>query len=73
MFGLLFSMGLYARFRDDPAPFRAAYDDLLATTGMADAASLAARFGIDVRAPAFWRGSLDLVAEDVARFEALIQ
>ena len=37
---------------------------------MADAAELAAGFGIDVRSPAFWRASLDLVRGDVDRFEA---
>ena len=47
-FGLLFGLGLYARYRDDPDGFRAGYDDLLSSTGLADAAELAARFGIDI-------------------------
>ena len=48
-FGLLFGLGLYARYTADPDGFRAGYDDLLSSTGLADAATLAARFGIDVR------------------------
>ena len=72
MFGHLFSLGLYARYQQDPDAFREAYDALLTATGMADAATLAGRFGIDIRTPAFWRGSLDLVCEDINRFEALI-
>ncbi len=59
-FGALFAIGLYARFRQEPATFRAAYDHLLASTGRADAAELAAPFGIDIRTPDFWRSSLDV-------------
>ena len=57
-FGLLFGIGLYARYVDDPEGFRSSYDDLLSTVGMADAATLAARFGFDVRDGEFWRRSL---------------
>jgi len=60
-FGLLFGIGLYARYRVDPEQFRSGYDDLLASTGLADAATLAARFGIDVRDGAFWTASLDVL------------
>jgi len=72
MFGLLFGLGLYARYQQDPAAFIASYDDLLASTGLADAATLAARFGADIRTPAFWRASLDLVRDDIAQFERLV-
>ncbi|MGI8588157.1 MAG: M3 family oligoendopeptidase [Chloroflexia bacterium] len=71
MFGLLFGLGLYARYQQDPAGFRTGYDDLLSSTGMADAATLAARFGIDTRTPDFWRSSLDVVRADIDRFESL--
>lgn len=72
MFGLLFGLGLYARYREDPTGFRAGYDDLLSQTGMADAATLAARFGFDIREESFWRDSLTVIAADIDRFEALI-
>jgi pepF/M3 family oligoendopeptidase len=71
MFGLLFGLGLYARYRRDPEGFKAGYDDLLASTGLADAADLAARMEIDIRTPEFWRSSLDTIRADVDRFEAL--
>lgn len=71
MFGLLFGLGLYARFEADPEGFKAGYDDLLSSTGLDDAAGLAARFGIDVRKPEFWRGSLDVIAQDIDQFVAL--
>ena len=60
-FGLLFGIGLYARYTADPERFRLGYDDLLSATGLADAAELAARFGIDVRDEAFWGDSLDVI------------
>lgn len=72
MFGLLFSLGLYARYKATPAAFLASYDDLLSATGMADAATLAARFGIDIHSADFWRSSLKLIAEDVTRFQDLV-
>lgn len=73
MFGLLFGLGLFAQYRENPAEFKKGYDDLLSSTGLADAATLAARFGIDVRTPEFWRASLDIVRKDIERFESLVQ
>ena len=72
MFGLLFGLGLYARYEADPAGFCTGYDTLLSSTGLADAATLAAGFGIDVRQPAFWRASLGVIRADIDRFEALV-
>ena len=72
LFGSLFSLGLYARYRRDPEAFRASYDDLLSSTGMADAATLAAGFGIDLRAPEFWQASLAMISADIDRFERLV-
>jgi pepF/M3 family oligoendopeptidase len=72
MFGLLFGLGLYARYQVDPETFGASYDDLLASTGLADAASLAARYGIDIRSKDFWQASLGVLGADIDRFEALV-
>jgi oligoendopeptidase F len=72
MFGLLFGLGLYARYQRDPDEFRKGYDDLLSSTGLADAATLAARFGFDIHTPDFWRGSLDIVRADIDHFDALV-
>jgi len=73
MFGLLFGLGLYARYRNDPAGFKTGYDDLLASTGLASAATLAERMEIDLRSPAFWRASLDTIRADIDRFENLVK
>ncbi len=72
MFGLLFGLGLYARYRADADRFKAGYDDLLSSTGLGDAQELAARFGIDVRSAEFWRGSLNVIKADIDRFEGLV-
>lgn len=72
MFGLLFGLGLYAQYRQNPDAFRSSYDDLLSSTGMDDAATLAARFGIDVRTPDFWRSSLAIIKQDIDRFDSLV-
>ncbi|HEX6383723.1 MAG TPA: M3 family oligoendopeptidase [Anaerolineae bacterium] len=71
-FGLLFGLGLYASYQADPEQFQAGYDELLASTGMGEAAELAARFGIDIRATDFWEASLDVLRADIDRLEALI-
>lgn len=72
MFGLLFGLGLYAQYQQDADAFKANYDDLLASTGSADAATLAARFGIDIRTREFWESSLDVIRQDIDEFEALV-
>lgn len=73
MFGLLFGLGLYARYTQEPEEFKQGYDDLLSSTGLADAAGLARRFGIDITTPAFWRSSLDVIRDQVDRFEELVR
>jgi oligoendopeptidase F len=70
-FGLLFGIGLYARYVDDPEQFRAGYDDLLSSVGMADAATLAAGFGFDVGARDFWTQSLAVLEGHIDDYEQL--
>lgn len=72
-FGLLFGLGLYRVFRDEPAGFQERYERLLASTGMAEAAVLGQRFGIDIEDVEFWRGSLSVFAERVADYETLVE
>ncbi|MFN8016664.1 MAG: M3 family oligoendopeptidase [Acidimicrobiales bacterium] len=69
-FGLLFGIGLYAEFQRDPERFRAGYDDLLSATGLGDAATLAARFGIDVADEGFWAASLEVLTDRIDEFTA---
>jgi oligoendopeptidase F len=68
LFGLLFGMGLYARYQQVPHGFVPRYERLLGSTGQADAAALAAGFGIDLRDGAFWRDSLDTIGGYVDQF-----
>jgi oligoendopeptidase F len=72
MFGLLFGLGLYARYQSDPESFKTGYDELLSSTGLADVATLAQRFGIEIRKPDFWRSSLDILRKDIDQFEQLV-
>jgi oligoendopeptidase F len=41
-FGMLFGLGLYAQYQDQPKAFPARFDELLSSTGMASAGELAA-------------------------------
>ena len=70
-FGLLFGLGLYARYLEDAERFRRGYDHLLSSTGLDDAAGLAASFGIDVRQEEFWRSSLDVLERRIDHFVGL--
>lgn len=67
-FGLLFATGLYAIYQQRGASFVKDYMDLLASTGEAPAAEIAARFGIDIRKKAFWEGSLKIIEKRVERY-----
>jgi oligoendopeptidase F len=73
MFGMLFGLGLYAEYETHPEGFVERYNKLLSRTGMADAATLAADFGIDLRSKAFWQASLAQIGRDVDRFCALAE
>ena len=67
-----FGLGLYARYRKAPIAFRDDYDDFLSSTGLADAVTLAARFGIDIQTVAFWRSSLNVIRGQIEDFERLM-
>jgi len=70
-FGQLFSTGLYAVYKSRGPDFVPEYETLLASTGEATAADLAARFGIDIRSRAFWDGSIDIIRKSIDRYCAL--
>ena len=67
-FGLLFGLGLYAIYRERGAAFVDDYRTLLASTGEATAADLAARFGIDITSRAFWDGSIAVIGSKIDRY-----
>ncbi len=47
------------------------YKTLLTNTGEAQAADLAARFGIDIRSKEFWEASLAQIGEQIERYIAI--
>ncbi len=71
-FGLLFGLGLYAQYEQTPDDFKTKYDTLLSSTGLADAATLASGFGINIRTPDFWRASLGQIRNRIDEFCALV-
>ena len=67
-FGLLFGTGLYAVYQQRGDAFVEDYKALLASTGEANAADLAARFGIDLRTRHFWEESLAVIGKQIDRY-----
>ena len=74
-FGLLFGLGLYGIYQqaeqEEKQAFLTQYDELLASTGGATGADLAARFGIDLREPAFWQAGLKVIEARIERYISL--
>jgi pepF/M3 family oligoendopeptidase len=70
-FGHLFGLGLYAIYRREGESFVPRYNALLRATGQDYAAPLAARFGIDITQPDFWRESLRVIGAQAEQFERL--
>lgn len=70
-FGQLFALGLYSVYRREGESFLPRYKQLLRDTACDNAAPLAARFGIDITKPDFWRESLSVVAEQVESYEKI--
>lgn len=71
-FGLMFATGLYEIYIQRGPAFVKDYMHLLASTGEAPAADLAARFGIDIRTPKFWEDSLKIAEKRVDRYCLLV-
>ena len=70
-YGMLFGLGLFAKYEADPERFRHGYADALSRAGMESAESLGAMFGIDVTSEEFWTSSLDVCRARIAEYEAL--
>lgn len=70
-YGLLFGLGLYARYREDPEGFRSGYAELLSRAGLDTAEELGRRFGLDVTDQAFWDASLDVCRARIDEYERL--
>jgi pepF/M3 family oligoendopeptidase len=70
-YGLLFGLGLYARYQADPERFRVGYDDLLSRAGIDTAEELGKVFDLDVTDVSFWTTSLDVCRDRIAQYEQL--
>ena len=70
-YGLLFGLGLFARYQADPEQFRHGYDDVLSRVGMNSAEELGAAFDLDVTDEAFWTASLDVLRARIAEYTRL--
>ncbi|MCU1398617.1 MAG: peptidase family protein, partial [Acidimicrobiales bacterium] len=70
-YGLLFGLGLFARYQADPEHFRHSYDDVLSRVGMNSAEELGAAFGLDVTDEAFWTASVDVLRARIAEYTRL--
>ena len=72
-YGLLFGLGLYAKYQENPTKFRDGYDTVLSRAGMDTAEELGESFGLDVTSEAFWTASLDVLRTRMADYERLAQ
>ena len=70
-FGLLFGKGVFAQYLEKGPAFAEDYCRLLRSCGSAPVADVAASAGIDVREPAFWRSSLEVIRKDIDEFVKL--
>lgn len=67
-FGLLFSKGLYARYKGKPEGFINEYINLLKSTCTNDLVEIAADVDIDIHSRAFWDSSLEMIIKDINHF-----
>jgi oligoendopeptidase F len=70
-YGLLFGLGLFAKYQEDPERFRDGYADALSRAGIDTAEDLGATFGIDVTSEEFWTASLDVCRDRIDEYERL--
>ncbi len=72
-FGLLFAKGLYAQYLKDKVAFVKNYDNLLKATGKMNVEDVAKQVDINVTDINFWRGSLDIIKENIDLFLQLTE
>ena len=72
IFGMLFSKGLYANYLKDRRDFPAKYRELLSFTCSGSLEEIAAKAGIDITSPEFWRESFRQIDREVEQFLSLV-
>lgn len=71
-FGLLFAMGLYAKFLEEGPSFVAKYDEMLRLTGKASIKDVGHFMDIDLTQPSFWEASLKLMGNEIDQFIKIV-
>ena len=69
-FGMLLSLSLYRRYKDEGAGFVPGFLRLLAHGGSASPEAILEEVGVDMRDPGFWRGGFSVIEEMIAQLEA---
>ena len=72
-FGLLFALGLAARYRTEGPGFAAVYRKILAAAGSHSAVETARLAGFDLETPGFWRAGVEKIAGYVDIFEGMVK
>ncbi|MEG0639668.1 MAG: M3 family oligoendopeptidase [Clostridia bacterium] len=72
-FGLLFGLGVFAKYLEQGPAFMSQYNALLASCGSGMVADVAASVGINVRSADYWRSALNVVRGEVDEFVALCE
>ena len=67
-FGLLFSKGIYALYKERGSEFTNEIDNLLQQTGKMNIFDVAQSIGIDISKKDFWKSSLKIIIEDIHNF-----
>ena len=69
-FGLLFGLGLYARYRSEGGTFADTYREVLRKTGSLPAVKVAEYAGFSIEDKEFWRRGMEAIREKIDRFAA---
>lgn len=72
-FGLLFGLGVFAKYQEQGNTFMPRYDALLAACGSGKVADVAASVGIDVRSTDYWRSALSVIRGEIDQFVAMVE
>ena len=70
-FGHLLANGLYKIYRDDPETFSKKYNNFLRATGKMSIKDSCLLMGIDVEDINFWKSTIDVIKENIKKFEEL--
>lgn len=72
-FGLLFGMGVFAKYRREGAPFMSQYDTLLSACGSGLVKDVTQSVGIDVQSVTYWREALGTILSEIEEFVELAE